>query len=167
VRVTLPKCTGASGVDLDVIDRQLVLHSAEPDYHLELTLAYAVDGDRGRARFDKQARQLIVTLPVRPLAPAPTLAPSFPAPSVTELEDGEPEPVVAAAAPPAVTTTLPAAPTAAATPALTLMQTEATATVIVHAAHACDVALSFTERAFGPVVVHTAHVSLAPPAGCR
>ncbi|XP_028294217.1 protein kintoun [Gouania willdenowi] len=68
VTIDLPLLQTISDTNLEVKDRSLMLESKKPAYKLELSLAYTVDEDKGRAQFIKQRRQLIVTLPVRPRA---------------------------------------------------------------------------------------------------
>ncbi|CAB3987124.1 Hypothetical predicted protein [Paramuricea clavata] len=69
VNIELPLCASSAGVDLDIFEKQLVLDSSDPNYHLDITLPYPVNEDDGRAQFDKSKRALIVTLPVVPAPP--------------------------------------------------------------------------------------------------
>ncbi|XP_037085365.1 protein kintoun-like [Pollicipes pollicipes] len=72
VRVLLPKLASAAGLDLDVGAQTLKLRSESGQahrYRLELVLPLPVDDKGGSATFDRSARALVVTLPVRP-APA-------------------------------------------------------------------------------------------------
>jgi len=73
VRIELSQLDHARDVELDIAERTLVLDVGEEAtpghmYHLEATLPYPVDpdGEGSSARFDKQKRQLVVTLPVQP-----------------------------------------------------------------------------------------------------
>ncbi|XP_029973296.1 protein kintoun [Salarias fasciatus] len=66
VTVDLPLLKSASDASLEVKDKTLLLESRKPAYRLELPLAYPVDEDRGEAKFNKQKRQLAITLPVLP-----------------------------------------------------------------------------------------------------
>uniref|UniRef100_A0A8C6U2U8 PIH1 domain containing 2 n=1 Tax=Neogobius melanostomus TaxID=47308 RepID=A0A8C6U2U8_9GOBI len=49
---------------LEVKEKSLLLESRDPAYKLELNLAYAVDEDKGEAKFNNHTRQLVVTLPL-------------------------------------------------------------------------------------------------------
>jgi len=60
VYISLPKYNSAANVDLDVYTDQLELHSK--DYNLVLDLPYGVDSDNGKAKFDKQKKELCITL---------------------------------------------------------------------------------------------------------
>ncbi|CAL9686463.1 unnamed protein product [Knipowitschia caucasica] len=64
--IDLPLLKSVADIHLEVEERSLLLESEKPDYKLELSLAYGVDEDKGAAKFNKQTRQLLVTLPVRP-----------------------------------------------------------------------------------------------------
>jgi len=69
IEVSLPLLSSAVPIQLDIFERQLKLMSTKPaKYKLEIMLPYAVDENRGSARFDKVKRKLIVTLPVVPAA---------------------------------------------------------------------------------------------------
>ena len=76
LRVHLPKLDSVAAAELDVGDSR-VFFRVPGKYKLDLALPYEVFGDEGRAKFDKAARKLEVTLPVRP-------APRAPAPAFTE-----------------------------------------------------------------------------------
>jgi len=75
LRVHLPKLDSVAAAELDVGDSR-VFFRVPGKYKLDLALPYEVFGDEGRAKFDKAARKLEVTLPVRPAprAPAPAFA---------------------------------------------------------------------------------------------
>ncbi|KAM8917862.1 protein kintoun [Spinachia spinachia] len=66
VTIDLPLLKEVSGASLEVKERQLLLLSKKPSYSLELPLSYPVDEDKGEAKFNKQRRQLTVTLSVLP-----------------------------------------------------------------------------------------------------
>nr|XP_015825471.2 protein kintoun [Nothobranchius furzeri] len=66
VTIDLPLLRSAGDTSLEVMEKILLLESREPAYKLELPLAYPVDENNGNAKFNKQSRQLIITLPVRP-----------------------------------------------------------------------------------------------------
>ena len=67
VQITLPLLSSAKTVSLDVLKKQLLLHSETPAaYHLDIALPYPVEEEKGSARFDKTKKKLIVTLPVLP-----------------------------------------------------------------------------------------------------
>ncbi|XP_063238230.1 protein kintoun [Bacillus rossius redtenbacheri] len=66
IEVHLPLLSSSADVVLDVMEKSLVLVSESPaKYKLELQLPYKVDEENGSAKFDKTARKLIVTLPVK------------------------------------------------------------------------------------------------------
>ncbi|KAK7904343.1 hypothetical protein WMY93_016950 [Mugilogobius chulae] len=65
--VDLPLLKSVAAVSLEVKEKSLLLESQNPAYKLELSLAYAVDEDKGEAKFNRQTKQLVVTLPVQPL----------------------------------------------------------------------------------------------------
>ncbi|XP_041827476.1 protein kintoun [Melanotaenia boesemani] len=67
VTIDMPLLKSVTNTSLEVKEKSLLLESKNPAYRLELPLAYPVDEDKGEAKFNKQRRQLIVTLPVRPL----------------------------------------------------------------------------------------------------
>ncbi|GMH98290.1 hypothetical protein TrVE_jg6141 [Triparma verrucosa] len=68
-RVELPECKKAGELDLDVSDTKLVLKSLEGtkghNYELDVALAYECEGEKGRAKWDKSKKELVVTIPVR------------------------------------------------------------------------------------------------------
>ncbi|XP_047125544.1 protein kintoun isoform X1 [Hydra vulgaris] len=64
VEIYLPLAEAASGIDLDIFEKQLVLNSNNPSYHLDIKLPYKINENLGCAQFDKGKRILIVTLPV-------------------------------------------------------------------------------------------------------
>lgn len=67
VRIFLPHLDSAAGVDLDVSENFLKLHSNEPaKYHLEIHLPYSVHSDKVSAKFDKKTKTLKVSLSVIP-----------------------------------------------------------------------------------------------------
>ncbi|GLC36093.1 hypothetical protein PLESTB_001381400 [Pleodorina starrii] len=89
IRVTLPEVASAAAVDLDVGQRRLTI-KVPGKYLLDIVLPYAVDDDKGKAKFDKARKQLEITLPVVP-PPPPTRAPAAAAaaaPLVQELPGG-------------------------------------------------------------------------------
>ena len=86
VRVHTPKIDGIAGAELDVGDKRLFFH-APGKYRLDLDLPFEVMSDDGKAKFDKSARRLEVTLPVKPAAMEP--APAFTEPAPEAQEDPE------------------------------------------------------------------------------
>ncbi|XP_064622308.1 protein kintoun-like [Lineus longissimus] len=67
VTVDLPLLKSAASVDLDIMEKKLILISTKPAaYKLDLNLPYPVDEANGSAKFDKNKRKLTVTLPVIP-----------------------------------------------------------------------------------------------------
>ena len=77
VQITLPLLTSAKTVSLDVLNKQLLLHTDTPAaYRLDIMLPYPVEEEKGSARFDKSKRKLIVALPVT--SPDPQAAVSIP-----------------------------------------------------------------------------------------
>lgn len=66
VTVDLPLVKSVTDARLEVKERSLLLETETPAYRLELPLAYAVDEDKGEAKFNKHTGQLTVTLPVLP-----------------------------------------------------------------------------------------------------
>ncbi|XP_071399809.1 protein kintoun [Centroberyx affinis] len=66
VTIDMPLLKSASDTSLEVNGKNLLLESKKPAYRLELPLAYPVDEDKGEAKFNKQKRQLTITLPVLP-----------------------------------------------------------------------------------------------------
>ncbi|KAL0969621.1 hypothetical protein UPYG_G00229940 [Umbra pygmaea] len=67
ITIDLPLLRCAGDADLDVTEKLVLLESRKPDYRLELPMAYPVDENKGHAKFNRQSKQLIVTLPVLPL----------------------------------------------------------------------------------------------------
>ena len=86
LRVHLPKLDSVAAAELDVGDSR-VFFRVPGKYKLDLALPYEVFGDEGRAKFDKAARKLEVTLPVRPAPRAP--APAFAEPVETIADSAE------------------------------------------------------------------------------
>lgn len=84
VRVSTPKIDSIAGAELDVSDGKLFF-CVPGKYRLDLDLPYQVFGDEGKAKFDKAARRLEVTLPVRPGEVAP--AEPFKEPKLVEEDD--------------------------------------------------------------------------------
>ncbi|KAL6105597.1 dnaaf2 [Pungitius sinensis] len=66
VTIDLPLLKAVSDASLEVKERQLLLVSKKPSYRLELPLSYPVDEEKGEAKFNRQRRQLTVTLSVLP-----------------------------------------------------------------------------------------------------
>ncbi|XP_051240638.1 protein kintoun [Dicentrarchus labrax] len=66
VTIDMPLLKAVTDASLEVKERTLLLESKKPNYRLELPLAYAVDEEKGEAKFNKQRGQLTVTLPVLP-----------------------------------------------------------------------------------------------------
>lgn len=64
--IDLPLLKSVGDTSLEVKGKILQLESKHPAYRLELPLAYPVDEDNGEAKFNKQRRQLTITLPVQP-----------------------------------------------------------------------------------------------------
>ena len=64
IRLQMPLCESISGVDLELESTSLVL-GVEGIYSLELRLKKPVDEDRVQARFDKAAKELIITAPIK------------------------------------------------------------------------------------------------------
>eukprot|EP00750_Incisomonas_marina_P015170 INCI18103.3.p1 GENE.INCI18103.3~~INCI18103.3.p1 ORF type:complete len:820 (+),score=182.98 INCI18103.3:409-2868(+) len=65
VSISLPAISSARSVDLDVSETHLKI-KVPKIYALCAELPYPVDDEKGRAKFDKARRTLVVTLPVRP-----------------------------------------------------------------------------------------------------
>lgn len=84
VRIYTPKIDSIAGAELDV-SAEKVFFKVPDKYRLNLHLPYKVDSDDGKAKFDKAARKLEITLPVV-AAPAPAPVP-FTEPVVEEVED--------------------------------------------------------------------------------
>lgn len=66
VTISVPLLKEVTGAQVEARERMLLLESENPAYRLELPLAYPVDEEKGEAKFNKQKRQLTVTLPVLP-----------------------------------------------------------------------------------------------------
>ena len=81
VRVTTPKIESIAGAELDVSERRLFFQ-VPGKYRLDIPLPFEVDGDEGKAKFDKSSRRLEVTLPVKPAKVEPPLR--FTEPRMTE-----------------------------------------------------------------------------------
>ncbi|KAK3728891.1 hypothetical protein QZH41_010189 [Actinostola sp. cb2023] len=82
VSVELPKLKSTGTVELDIFEKQLILHNDDPPYNLDisfnltlniyivflntvyLALPFPVDDANGHAKFDKSKRELVITLPV-------------------------------------------------------------------------------------------------------
>ncbi|XP_064784751.1 protein kintoun [Oncorhynchus masou masou] len=73
ITIDLPLLRSVADADLDVTERLVSLESKKPAYRLEVPMAYPVDEKKGEAKFNKQKKQLVVTLPVLPLK-EPTVA---------------------------------------------------------------------------------------------
>nr|XP_029544475.1 protein kintoun [Oncorhynchus nerka] len=67
ITIDLPLLRSVADADLDVTERLVSLESKKPAYRLEVPMAYPVDENKGEAKFNKQKKQLVVTLPVLPL----------------------------------------------------------------------------------------------------
>ncbi|XP_045550286.1 protein kintoun [Salmo salar] len=76
ITIDLPLLRSVADADLDVTERLVSLESKKPAYRLEVPMAYPVDENKGEAKFNKQKKQLVVTLPVLPLK-EPTIAQLF------------------------------------------------------------------------------------------
>ncbi|XP_022796221.1 protein kintoun-like isoform X2 [Stylophora pistillata] len=66
VYIDLPLLESAAHLELDILEKQLVLVCEKPHYNLDIALPYPIDEEKGSAKFDKSKRQLTVTLPVLP-----------------------------------------------------------------------------------------------------
>ncbi|XP_041703147.1 protein kintoun [Coregonus clupeaformis] len=71
ITIDLPLLRSAGDADLDVTERLVRLESKKPAYRLEVPMAYPVDENKGEAKFNKQNKQLVVTLPVLPMKEPP------------------------------------------------------------------------------------------------
>lgn len=66
IEVNLPLLKSAGDIVLDVTEKTVQLISEKPSkYKLYLTLPYAVNENAGNAKFDKDTKRLIITLPVK------------------------------------------------------------------------------------------------------
>mmetsp|Transcript_2413 Transcript_2413/g.6057 ORF Transcript_2413/g.6057 Transcript_2413/m.6057 type:complete len:665 (+) Transcript_2413:406-2400(+) len=73
LRVELPGCTSAAGMELELEKKSISL-CIPGKFKLEKRLAHRVDDSRAKAKFDKAKQRLEVTLPVvPPPAPAPPM----------------------------------------------------------------------------------------------
>jgi dynein assembly factor 2 len=91
VRIELPKLDSAKDIDLDVQEMTLDLH-VPSRYRLHLDLPFPVLQDEANAKFDKQKRILILTIPVlQPPTPEP-VAMAAEQPTGKESEDSVLEP---------------------------------------------------------------------------
>lgn len=66
ITIDLPLLKSVTDTNLEVKEKSLLLESENPAYKLDLPLAYPVDEEKGEAKFNKQTRCLIITLPVLP-----------------------------------------------------------------------------------------------------
>ena len=92
LRVHLPKLDSVAAAELDVGDSR-VFFRVPGKYKLDLALPYEVFGDEGRAKFDKAARKLEVTLPVRPAPRAPAQAFTEPVETIADSAEARDEAV--------------------------------------------------------------------------
>jgi dynein assembly factor 2 len=66
VEINLPLLKSSSDITLDVTEKTVQLISEKPSkYKLNLTLPYRVNQDNGNAKFDKELKKLLITLPVK------------------------------------------------------------------------------------------------------
>ncbi|KAF2881948.1 hypothetical protein ILUMI_24221 [Ignelater luminosus] len=66
IEVNLPLLKSSTDIILDVAEKTLQLTSEKPaKYKLVLTLPYRVNQDNGNAKFDKDLKKLVITLPVK------------------------------------------------------------------------------------------------------
>lgn len=66
VEINLPLLKSSSDMTLDVTEKTVQVTSEKPSkYKLNLTLPYRVNQDNGSAKFDKDLKKLIITLPVK------------------------------------------------------------------------------------------------------
>lgn len=66
IEINLPLLKTSSDITLDVTEKTIQLISEKPSkYKLNLTLPYRVNQDNGNAKFDKDLKKLIITLPVK------------------------------------------------------------------------------------------------------
>lgn len=89
ITIDLPLLKSATDADLDVTEKQVVLKTVKPAYLLQIDLTYPVDENKGQAKFNKQKKQLIVTLPVLPLKELPVTSESLESPSAAKDDEGE------------------------------------------------------------------------------
>ncbi|KAK6638173.1 hypothetical protein RUM44_008601 [Polyplax serrata] len=65
IEINLPMLSSTQSVTLDIMEKSLHLLSEKPaKYKLDIQLPYSVNEETGNAKFDKERRLLIVTLPV-------------------------------------------------------------------------------------------------------
>ncbi|XP_048582734.1 protein kintoun-like isoform X2 [Nematostella vectensis] len=88
IRIDLPDLKSAGSVELDIFEKQLLLNNEVPPYHLDITLPYPIDENKGSAKFDKSKQQLVVTLLVLPPPPPPQVT-TFPDPADEEAGQGD------------------------------------------------------------------------------
>lgn len=70
VNIELPLLQSADTISLDVLRKEIKLQCDQPaKYKLELSLPYEIDENSGSAKFDKNKRKLVLTLPVIPEKP--------------------------------------------------------------------------------------------------
>ncbi|ENN79153.1 protein kintoun [Dendroctonus ponderosae] len=73
VEINLPLLRASSDMELDVTEKTVHLVSEKPaKYKLNLTLPYQVSETSGTAKFDKDQKKLVITLPVQRTAFEPT-----------------------------------------------------------------------------------------------
>lgn len=66
ITIDLPLLRTTEDAKLDVTDKEVYLVSERPSkYKLHIVLPYAVNGNEGRAKFDKIKKKLSITLPVK------------------------------------------------------------------------------------------------------
>lgn len=73
VYIDLPLLESAAPLELDILEKQLVLGCEKPRYNLDIALPYPIDEENGSAKFDISKRQLTVTLPVLPATDIPQM----------------------------------------------------------------------------------------------
>nr|CCA21723.1 conserved hypothetical protein [Albugo laibachii Nc14]CCA21852.1 conserved hypothetical protein [Albugo laibachii Nc14] len=66
VKVSFPTRKNSSGIELEVSEKQILIKLSEEYDALEVDLPFPVLEDDGCARFDTNARELVITLPVHP-----------------------------------------------------------------------------------------------------
>jgi dynein assembly factor 2 len=91
VRIELPKLDSAKEIDVDVQERTLDLE-VPTKYRLHLDLPFPVLHEKSNAKFDKQKRTLILTLPVEQLPIPEPVAVAAEKPTLQEQEDSILEP---------------------------------------------------------------------------
>lgn len=65
VNLEVPRMQSPSSAQLDVDEKRLVF-SVPNVYHVDIPLPYAVDHEKSRAKFDRKAGRLSVSIPVLP-----------------------------------------------------------------------------------------------------